>query len=201
MSLATFPTVVVHLPTIPQSKRWTVTEFHALRGDPRYEGKRWILVEGEILDMPHPNPPHDTSLGLTDQEMRTAFGSSFWVRGQMALVLGLATDPVPDIAVVAGSPRDYTDHPRTALLVVEIAESSLSYDTREKANLYAAGGILDYWVVDLVHRQLIVFRDPAREAAQLYGAAYRSRVTYDAAATVSPLAATQASVAVKELLP
>ena len=119
----------------------------------------------------------------------------------MALVLGLATDPVPDVAVVVGSPRDYTDHARTALLVVEVAESSLSYDTRDKANLYAASGIRDYWVLDLVNRQLIVFQNPAPDAVQLYGAAFASRLVLDPTATVSPLAAPQASVLVSDLLP
>ena len=181
--------------------RWTVTQFHDLRGEPKYENRSLMLVEGQILEMPKPNPPHDASIGLTEQALRASFGAGHWIRGQMALVLGLATDPVPDVAVVPGSPRDYTDHPRSALLVVEVAESSLSYDTRDKANLYAASGIRDYWVVDLVNRQLIVFRDPAREAVQLYGAAYRSRTVLDASSSVSPLAAPEASILVGDLLP
>jgi Uma2 family endonuclease len=201
MSLATFPTVVVHHPTLPQSWRWTVTEFHDLRGEPKYENRSLILVEGQILEMPKPNPAHDTSVGLTDYALKQVFASGYWVRVQMALVLGLSTDPVPDVAVVPGLPRDYTDHPRSALIVVEVAESSLSYDTREKANLYAASGVLDYWVVDLVNRQLIVFRDPARDAVQLYGAAYRSRTVLDPAKTASPLAAPQATILVGDLLP
>jgi Uma2 family endonuclease len=201
MSLATFPTIVPQGPVVPSPKRWSVTEFHELRGDPKNEDRRLILVEGEVVEMPKPNPPHDVSIGLTEDVLRRVFGSGHWVRGQMALVLGLSTDPVPDVAVVAGLPRDFADHPRTAKLVVEIAESSLSYDTREKANLYAAGGILDYWVIDLIQRQLIVFRDPARDSIQLFGAAFRSRVEYDAARSVAPLAAPQSPIAVGDLLP
>ena len=55
MSLATFPTVVVHSPTLPQTMRWTVTQFHDLRGEPKYENRSLILVEGQILEMPKPN--------------------------------------------------------------------------------------------------------------------------------------------------
>jgi Uma2 family endonuclease len=104
------------------------------------------------------------------------------------------------LAVVAGSPRDYADHPRSALLVVEVAESSLNYDLREKANLYAAGGIQEYWVIDLVHRQLIALRDPNVDAAQAFGASYRTRTAHDPTAAVRPLAAS-ADVLVADLLP
>jgi Uma2 family endonuclease len=201
MSLATFPTVVVHSPSLPQSLRWTVTEFHELRGEPKYESRNLILVEGQILEMPKPNPAHDAAVLLTEIALRKAFGEGHCIRVQMALVLGLSTDPVPDVSVVIGSPRDYTDHPRTAMIVVEVADSSLAYDTRDKANLFAASGIQDYWVVDLVHRKAIIFRDPTRDPIQAFGAAYRSRLVVDAADSVAPLAAPQTPIAVGDLLP
>jgi Uma2 family endonuclease len=107
----------------------------------------------------------------------------------MALVLGLATDPVPDLAVVQGSPREYAEHPRTALLVVEISESSLAYDCGDKADLFAAGGIREYWVVDLIHRQVVVHRDPVSDAVRLHGARYQTVTAVSADGRMSPLAA------------
>ncbi len=202
MSTATTLSAASTFVRVPQPKRWTVAEFHAICGEPALENKKLILVEGEILEMPNPNPPHDTSLMLTQAILQIVFGVGFCVRGQMALVLGLSTDPMPDLAVVRGSPRDYSAvHPRTAVLVVEIADSSLAYDTGDKANLYAAGGINEYWVVDLVNRQLHVFRDPTIDAAKPFGAYYRSHQSLDAAATVSALAAPTNSIAVNSLLP
>jgi Uma2 family endonuclease len=186
---------------LPHRKRWTVAEFHQLRAAAWLESRRLILVEGEILEMPSPNPPHDASLGLTEEALRGAFGHGFWVRGQMALVLGLATDPVPDIAVVQGRPRDYTDHPRSALLVVEIAESSLSYDCGDKADLYAAGGVREYWVVDLVHRQVVVHRDPVSDPVRLHGARYQSVAVARPDGTVTPLSGSGPTIAVRDLLP
>jgi len=201
MSLATFPVVTPPQIALPQRKRWTVAEFHALVGQPQFENRRMILVEGEILEMPNPNPPHDAALGLTHEVLRATFGG-YWVRPQMALVLGLSTDPVPDLAVVRGSPRDYKEHPRGALLVVEISDSTLAYDTREKANLYAAGGIQDYWVVDLVHRSLLICRDPATDPTQVFGAAYRSRVTLTAESRATPIACEAApGILVGDMLP
>ncbi|HEY2895310.1 MAG TPA: Uma2 family endonuclease, partial [Pirellulales bacterium] len=137
-----------------------------------------------------------------EELMRAAFGPNHCVRPQMPLVLGLSTDPVPDIAVVPGTPRDYAAiQPRTALLMVEIAESSLGYDTREKSSLYAAAGITDYWVLDLPHRALHVFRDPAQDPSQMFGGIYRSRARLDVSDSVSPLAAPAAKIAARDMLP
>jgi Uma2 family endonuclease len=202
MSLTTFPVVTPPQITLPQRKRWTVAEFHALVGQPQFENRRMILVEGEILEMPAPNPPHNTSLALTQAALQTLFADGFWVRSQMPLVLGLSTDPVPDLALVPGAPRDWKEQPRSALLVVEISDSTLSYDLREKANLYAAGGIKDYWVVDLVHRTLHVCRDPAPDPKQIFGAAYRSRTELAAGERAQPLSAAEGpGILVGDFLP
>ena len=115
--------------------------------------------------------------------------------------IGKSIDPVPDLAVVAGSARDYLQKPATASLVVEVSDSSLDYDTNDKASLYAAAGIADYWVVDLVNRQLIVFRSPQANTSKPFGFAYANVTLHAAGQAVSPLAATAASVAVAELLP
>lgn len=201
MSLTTPSALFTPLLPLPQAKRWTSAEFHKLRAEPWMESKRLILVEGEILDRPNPDPPHDASLGLLEELLREVFGRGYWVRGQMALVLGQATGPVPDIAVVAGSPRDFKEHPRAALLVVEVAQSTLTYDLRQKASRYAAACILDYWVVDLVHRRLIVHRDPASDPTSPHGARYQNVTTIDATGSVTALAAPTQAIATTNLLP
>jgi Uma2 family endonuclease len=200
MSILSLPTPA--LPTFAvQPLRWTVDEFHNLYSQPRMESRKLILVEGVILEMPAPNPPHDAALLLTNEALRIAFGPGNCVRIQMSLVLSQATDPMPDLAVVPGSPRDYKDHPRTAKLVVKVSDSTLAYDKREKAGLYAAAGIQDYWIVDLIHRQLIVHRDPLPDATQPGVAIYRDIKTLAPGQSITPLAAPQSQVAVTDLLP
>lgn len=167
-----------------------------------FEGRRAMLIEGEILEMPGPNPPRATSTTLTDSVLRAIFGPSVVVRNQLPLILGLLTDPEPDLAVVPGSARDYAAaHPTSALLVVEISDSTLDYDLNDKASLYAAGGITDYWVVDLVNRRLIVHRIPQSDPAAIFGARYSQVSQFSPADSVSPLAAPQAAVAIADLLP
>ncbi len=182
-------------------KRWTLDEFHLLCGLPKFENRRMILVEGEILDMPNPNPPHEVGVGETEEALRNAFGSEFWVRVQMALVLGQATDPMPDLAVVPGPRRKHTVHPTSALLVVEVSESSLYYDKGEKANLYAAGGIADYWVLDLNNRCVHVFRDPVADPDEPFGFRYQTQMILATTDSISRLAAPNATIAVANLLP
>lgn len=201
MSLATFPTSAPAFVPVPRPIQWTVAEFHRLLADPAYEQRRMFLVEGEILEMPPPNPPHNNSLLLAYEALRKAFGPGYCIRTQMPLVLNQATDPMPDLAIVPGSPRDYPNHPRTALLVVEIADSSLAYDMREKAHSYAAGGIADYWVVDLTNRKVHVFRDLVADPTSPFQARYRTATSHGPTEVVTPLAAPHGTVKVADLLP
>ena len=82
-------------------------------------------------------------------------------RIQGPLLLGHRTKPEPDVAVVVGEIRDYAGkHPTTAVLVIEVSDSTLKFDSARKAALYADAGIQEYWVLDLVNRLLEVYRRP-----------------------------------------
>ncbi len=117
------------------------------------------------------------------------------------LDLTLSSEPIPDVFVVPGKPRDYTAHPTTALLIVEVSDSTLSHDRNRKGSLYAAALIQDYWIVNLVDRQLEVYRVPVPDAAGVFGFTCSQRTILAPGATVSPLALPQAQIAVTDLLP
>jgi Uma2 family endonuclease len=182
--------------------RWTIEEYRKLGPTRIFDGKKTMLIDGEIYAMPFPDPPHNLSLGLAADWLATVFASGHHVRNQMAFDIGTGTDPGPDLAVVVGTRRDYADRqPTTAVLVVEVADSSLAFDTTEKAEKYAAAGVPDYWVIDLVNRQLIVFRNPQPLPKELGATAYQSRTTHGPEETIAPLAAPQATIRVADLLP
>ena len=125
------------------------------------DGKRTILINGEVLTMPMPEPPYDIALNLTAAFLGSVCPPGYHLRNQQSFDVGTENDPGPDLAIVPGSIRDYTaSAPKQALVIVEVAASSLFEDTTTKAELYATAGVPDYWVIDLEHRQLIVFRDP-----------------------------------------
>ena len=97
--------------------------------------------------------------------LRTAIGNRAVIRVQLPLVLGKYSAPEPDVAIVPGPVSAYeTVHPTNALLVVEVADSSLPKDRLSKSRIYAAAGVPEYWLVNLRGRHVEVFRRPNREA-------------------------------------
>jgi len=124
------------------------------------------------------------------------------VRIQMPVALDDESEPEPDVAVVPGEWGDYrTSHPSRPVLVVEVAESSLSFDREDKGSLYARAGIRDYWIVNLVDRMLEVYRDPEPHPTARYGWRYRVIERLGPEETVSPLALATVRIAVGDLLP
>jgi len=140
---------------------------------------------------------------MTSDELTKAFGSAFWVRILGELNVSRHSQPKPDLAVVPGRPRDYKelDTPTTALLAVEVSETTLDYDRNQKGCLYAASGIADCWIVNPVDRQLEVYPHPVADASQPFGFRYASRTDLAPQDQVSPLAAPQAQILVADLLP
>jgi Uma2 family endonuclease len=185
----------------PRNLLWTVDQFHYLGDLGMFEGRRAMLLDGVIVEEGAMNPPHRIALELATEAVRAAFGSGWRVCVQMPLVLGQSTDPEPDVAVVAGSPRDATGHPTTAALVLEVADSSLRFDTTAKLAVYAAGLIADYWVLDVNARQLLVFRGPGPDPTGAAGHTYRTQQVLGPADVIAPLAAPGRVVSVADLLP
>lgn len=184
----------------PRPLLWTVAQFHRVNATGVFEGRRPILLRGVLLEQGPMNPPHATAVDLTSEVLRTVFGTGWRVRVQLPLVLGLDIDPMPDLAVMQGAPRDFAQaHPTTAALVVEVSDTTLALDLTEKAELYATAGVADYWVLDLTGRRLLVFRDPTPIPAG--GTAYHTHLTLGPSESVTPLAVPNSTIAVADLLP
>lgn len=185
----------------PQPRKWTVTEFDHLGSLGCFAGRRAFLLDGAILEQGPMDPPHADALEVLNEHVRAAFGSGWRFRLQTPLHLDEFNNPMPDLAVVAGSPGYYGDHPVSAALVVEVADTTLQYDLTDKAERYATAGIADYWVLDLNGGVLHVLRDPQPLPAGLGATAYRTHITFGPSDTVSPLAAPTSTIRVADLLP
>jgi Uma2 family endonuclease len=186
----------------PQPFRWTTEEFQCLNDPELLAGRRIFLVEGEIFEMMTMDSPHATSLLLATDVLREVFGAGYVARAQMPLRLSDNSNPEPDLAIVSGRARDYArQHPTSALLVVEVSDTTLRYDQTKKAGLYARAGIAEYWIVNLHERRLEVHRSPIEKAGQAFGWAYEDVQFLDANARVAPLEAPDFSIAVVDLLP
>lgn len=187
----------------PRPYRWTRDEYYRLCEADWFQGKRVELIGGEIIEMSAQKNEHGISLDQTRDALEAIFGPNFWVRTQMSLDLSPHSVPDPDVAVVPGPLRSYLGQsiPTSALLVVEVSETTLWYDRNRKASLYAASGIGDYWIVNLVQGQLEVYRNPIADSTQPFGFRYQDRTILDPGDVVSPLALPGAAVAVVDLLP
>lgn len=146
--------------------------------------ERLEFIRGEIREMNPIGSLHEVIVDrLMEWSIESRPKSEIWVRVQNSIGIPLLESaPEPDLAWVAR--RDYSGGRPTAedvLLVIEVAETSLAYDTGEKAALYAAAGIADYWVVDVAGRVIEVRRDPV-------AGRYRSLKTHTGDDPLSPLA-------------
>lgn len=186
-----------------QLRRWTRDEYQqladsgVLRPDERVE-----LIAGEIIAVPPQHSRHATGVRLAEDALRALFGVGFDVRAQLPLALGQDSQPEPDVAVVVGTPRDFSEaHPTSALLVVEVADTTLTFDRETKSSLYAAAGIPEYWIVNLVHRQIEIHRDPSAMPETPFGRGYRTRTIGLPGETINAPLPAGSPLAVDDLLP
>jgi Uma2 family endonuclease len=164
--------------------------------------ERLELLDGLLLVKEPQSSTHMTALRLVEDALRIAFGRGWDVRGQGPVALDRRSEPEPDVSVVRGSPRDYREaHPGNPVLVVEVALASLRLDRTRKCRAYARAGVPEYWIVNLVDRALEVHREPVLRETPRRRWAYRSVQPLGPDASVSPLAAPAARIAVADLLP
>jgi Uma2 family endonuclease len=183
-------------------RRWSKEEYYRLGELGFFEGQRVELIEGRLMVHSPQKSLHSAVVDVVDDVLGRLFGAGYLARCQLPLDLGQVLEPEPDVAVVAGTRWQYLNaHPTSAVLVVEVADTTLAYDRNRKGSLYARAGIADYWIVNLVDGLLEVYRNPQPDATALHGYGYADRTDLHPPATVSPLALPQAMVAVTDLLP
>jgi Uma2 family endonuclease len=184
-------------------RRWKRVEYERLVGMGVFDSdERLELLDGLLVVREPQGAPHAAATRLVLAALRRAFGEGWIIEAQFPVALDDDSEPEPDVCVVPGGPRDYRDaHPSQAVLIVEVADSSLHGDRAHKASLYARAGIADFWIVNLIDGVLEVHRDPHPSSAAPYGWSYRTVTVLRAAETASPLAAPAARIPVADLLP
>src|SRR5690349_19571305 len=119
-------------------RRWNKEEYYRLGELGFFNGQRVELIEGRLMVHSPQKPLHAAVVAQVDDLARPLFGSGYVVRCQLPLDLGQVLEPEPDVAVVVGTHWQYlTAHPTSALLIVEVSDTTLAYDRDEKGSLYA----------------------------------------------------------------
>jgi Uma2 family endonuclease len=183
------PTVVTETPrpspAEPPRKRWTRQECVALETSGIWEQQHLELIEGELISKMGKKRPHANATAVLHAWLVRVFGVQFVNQAapiDVAPEDNPTNEPEPDLIVLTKPSREFKDNPQADLrLVVEISDSTLGFDLTTKARLYARARIVEYWVVDIPGRRIIVHRDP-------HEGQYRSVIAYAEQESVKPLA-------------
>lgn len=146
-----------------------------LFADERIELLHGVLVEMSPIGVPHSRTVQRLTMLLAPRLVGRAD-----LRPGLPLAASDDSEPEPDLAVVAID-SGMTQHPTTAHLVIEVAETSLRKDEAVKAPLYARAAVPEYWIVNLVDRIVDVYTEPTATG-------YRNRRRYDRVETISLVA-------------
>jgi Uma2 family endonuclease len=141
-------------------RRMSRAEYERLAEQGCFRNEHVELVRGIVVEMPPIGAPHCDTVSVLNRLLVIGVGDRAVVRIQLPFAASDDSEPQPD--VLLAPPRRYADrHPDVALLIIEVAETSLAYDRETKALLYAESGVPEYWVVDVNARELEVFDLPS----------------------------------------
>jgi Uma2 family endonuclease len=170
MTTAVQPTTYGHDAAYP---RFSVSRYQRMveTGILTAEDTVELLENYLVLKMPR-NPPHDSTVQRMLRPLLTVLPAEWDLRIQSALTLA-DSQPEPDFAIVRGTAANYEQHhpsPAEVGLVIEVADTSLLRDQRDKARIYARAGIPAYWIVNLIDRRLECYTQPSgADVAPSYG--------------------------------
>jgi Uma2 family endonuclease len=171
------PTPETGIQCDPQPRLLTRAEYYKMGDLGFFDGQRVELIGGEIVVLSPQKSRHYKVTDRSRQLLQGAYGKRFWIRMQGPITIDEFSEPEPEVSVVEGHPEDFEDHPTSALLALEVSETTLAFDRAKKASLFASANIPHYWIVNLVHEQLEVFCDPVPDKSKAFGFAYaKSRI-------------------------
>ena len=159
-------------------------------------GARVELIDGDIVEMSPIGRRHKASVDRVNDVFAPRLHGAAIVRVQSSIVLGEYGEPEPDVVLLRFRADFYAESdetPEDVLLIVEVADSSETYDRRTKGPLYARFGIPDYWIVDLNRDLVTVYRDPTPDG-------YATSRVLRRGESISPLAFPELTVAVDDIL-
>jgi Uma2 family endonuclease len=165
-----------------------------------WDQQRLELVEGELINKMGKKRPHTNVLIVVQAWLVQVFGVEY-INPDTPIDVSPednpTNEPEPDLIVLTKPSREFRStnpQPADIRLVVEISDSSLSFDRTVKARLYARAGIVEYWVFDVAARWLVVHRDPLNGG-------YQSVLVYTDQESISPLASPDRQFRVGDAFP
>ena len=118
------------------------------------------LLRGTLVRMSPQGPYHANVVAKLTNVLASMLYPRFEVRPQLPFSADDTSMPEPDIMIVEATGSLTSPHPSRTLLMIEVSVSSLRLDRGLKAEIYSQAGVPEYWIIDIVHRKIIVHRDP-----------------------------------------
>lgn len=184
----------------PRALRYDFDEYIDLAMRGMFTGRRVMLVDGEVVEMPPQGPDHVIGQMKVAYALLRCFDSSnFTIQQAGPYRLDERNDPEPDILVRIGGLNQQRGIADDCALVVEVSDTTLSYDRREKLPRYARGGVKEVWILNVRDKQLEIYRNPHEAGSGLF--AYDPAIVLKAGDVASPLAAEGAAAPVADMMP
>ena len=154
------------------------------------------LIEGQIIDMLPIGPFHSGILNELAEIFTLAADAKWIVTVQSPLRLDEQTAPQPDLMLLRPPHSQYRHAhptPEDVLLLIEVADSSLTYDRATKLPQYARANVAEVWIVNLPERKVEIHREPD------FGA-YQSTESRQPGEQITPAACPKAVISIGDLL-
>ncbi len=184
-------------------RKFTPAQYHKLiDSGVILEGEPIELLEGYMVEKAVRNPPHQMSLRRLTARLPRVLPAGWFLEIQGAISLA-DSEPEPDGVILRGDETACDGRlptPADIALVIEVSDSSLAFDRRDKGRIYARAGIPVYWIVNIPERQIEVYTNPDQAANPPL---YWTRTDHGIADTVPVVldGVTVATLPVAELIP
>lgn len=165
--------------------RMTIEEYEGLADAGILKDRRVELINGWLVKKMTTKPPHVVAADAVREAVAAILPRGWCLRDEKPIRIPDFDEPEPAISVVRGQRQDYrARHPGPGDIdfLVEVSDTSLSWDRREKLSAYTRAEVPTYWILNLVDRQLEVYTAPESDAyknQQVFGPGDRAPIQID----------------------
>jgi len=152
-----------------QRHLFTIADYHKMGAAGILPERGIELINGEIIKMSPIGSKHNASVNKLNRLLAKILDEQIIIQGQGPFIANDLSEPEPDIALLKYREDFYENelpHGKDIFLIIEVADTTFTYDTKVKLPLYAQSGIPEYWVIDLNKKQVHVYWDMLENAYQ-----------------------------------
>lgn len=146
---------------------WTIEQYHNMVGaGVLTENDRVELLRGKIIPMSPIGRFHAACVNLVNEFFLLKFQKQYTYLPQNPVAMLDDSEPEPDFVIARRDDDGYTaGHPtaQDILLLIEVSDSTLDKDRHHKLPIYADNGVEEYWIINLVDRQLEIYTQPSEQ--------------------------------------